>query len=151
MVSTALEKDSIRKVAFDYINSAYPLNLSSNYSGPKNISFGENKVQRDNYNKRVRAGMSDEAALRKLVSEKEEVELSDVEYARLLLRYINITMPGKEEESSQMDLRDNMDETFFRLVSAGYSVRDIFKYVVADVELPTFVVVSPIQKIKSGK
>ena len=143
------KKDSVSLLAKDYIDKAFPLQFSEGYTGPKNVTFGSNKVQRDNFRNRVKNGMSIERSFIELVKEDEDVELSDREYAGLLRRYINLTVPGKTEETLQMDLKDIIEETAFRLVSEGYSLRETFKYIIADVEPETYIVVGTVQKVKT--
>lgn len=149
MLKELEKKDSISLLAKDYIDKAFPLQFSEGYTGPKNVTFGSNKVQRDNFRNRVKNGMSIEKSFIELVKEDEDVELSDREYAGLLRRYINLTVPGKTEETLQMDLKDIIEETAFRLVSEGYSLRETFKYVIADVEPETYIVVRTVQKVKT--
>ncbi|MCI5789826.1 MAG: hypothetical protein MR031_03940 [Tenericutes bacterium] len=149
MLKELEKKDSISLLAKDYIDKAFPLQFSEGYTGPKNVTFGSNKVQRDNFRNRVKNGMSIERSFIELVKEDEDVELSDREYAGLLRRYINLTVPGKTEETLQMDLKDIIEETAFRLVSEGYSLRETFKYVIADVEPETYIVVRTVQKVKT--
>ena len=149
MLKELEKKDSISLLAKDYIDKAFPLQFSEGYTGPKNITFGSNKVQRDNFRNRVKNGMSIERSFIELVKEDEDVELSDREYAGLLRRYINLTVPGKTEETLQMDLKDIIEETAFRLVSEGYSLRETFKYIIADVEPETYIVVRTVQKVKT--
>ena len=48
-----------------------------------------------------------------------------------------------------MDLKDIIEEAAFRLVSEGYSLRETFKYVIADVEPETYIVVRTVQKVKT--
>lgn len=149
MLKELEKKDSVSLLAKDYIDKAFPLQFSEKYTGPKNVTFGSNKVQRDNFRNRVNNGMSIERSFIELVKEDEDVELSDREYAGLLRRYINLTVPGKTEETLQMDLRDSTEEAAFRLVSEGYSLRETFKYVIADVEPETYIVVRAVQKVKT--
>ena len=149
MLKELEKKDSISLLAKDYIDKAFPLQFSEGYTGPKNVTFGSNKVQRDNFRNRVKNGMSIERSFIELVKEDEDVELSEREYAGLLRRYINLTVPGKTEETLQMDLKDIIEETAFRLVSEGYSLRETFKYVIADVEPETYIVVRTVQKVKT--
>lgn len=149
MLKELEKKDSISLLAKDYIDKAFPLQFSEGYTGPKNVTFGSNKVQRDNFRNRVKNGMSIERSFIELVKEDEDVELSDREYAGLLRRYINLTVPGKTEETLQMDLKDIIEETAFRLVSEGYSLRETFKYIIADVEPETYIVVRTVQKVKT--
>ena len=149
MLKELEKKDSISLLAKDYIDKAFPLQFSEGYTGPKNVTFGSNKVQRDNFRNRVKNGMSIERSFIELVKEDEDVELSDREYAGLLRRYINLTVPGKTEETLQMDLKDIIEETAFRLASEGYSLRETFKYVIADVEPETYIVVRTVQKVKT--
>ena len=149
MLKELEKKDSVSLLAKDYIDKAFPLQFSEGYTGPKNVTFGSNKVQRDNFRNRVKNGMSIERSFIELVKEDEDVELSDREYAGLLRRYINLTVPGKTEETLQMDLKDIIEETAFRLVSEGYSLRETFKYVIADVEPETYIVVRTVQKVKT--
>lgn len=149
MLKELEKKDSISLLAKDYIDKAFPLQFSEGYTGPKNVTFGSNKVQRDKFRNRVNNGMSIERSFIELVKEDEDVELSDREYAGLLRRYINLTVPGKTEETLQMDLRDSIEEAAFRLVSEGYSLRETFKYVIADVEPETYIVVRAVQKVKT--
>ena len=149
MLKELEKKDSISLLAKDYIDKAFPLQFSEGYTGPKNVTFGSNKVQRDNFRNRVKNGMSIERSFIELVKEDEDVELSDREYAGLLRRYINLTVPGKTEETLQMDLKDIIEETAFRLVSEGYSLRETFKYVITDVEPETYIVVRTVQKVKT--
>ena len=149
MLKELEKKDSVSLLAKDYIDKAFPLQFSEGYTGPKNVTFGSNKVQRDNFRNRVKNGMSIERSFIELVKEDEDVELSDREYAGLLRRYINLTVPGKTEETLQMDLKDIIEETAFRLVSEGYSLRETFKYIIADVEPETYIVVRTVQKVKT--
>ena len=149
MLKELEKKDSISLLAKDYIDKAFPLQFSEGYTGPKNVTFGSNKVQRDNFRNRVKNGMSIERSFIELVKEDEDVELSDREYAGLLRRYINLTVPGKTEETLQMDLKDIIEDTAFRLVSEGYSLRVTFKYIIADVEPETYIVVGTVQKVKT--
>ncbi len=149
MLKELEKKDSISLLAKDYIDKAFPLQFSEGYTGPKNVTFGSNKVQRDNFRNRVKNGMSIERSFIELVKEDEDVELSDREYAGLLRRYINLTVPGKTEETLQMDLKDIIEEAAFRLVSEGYSLRETFKYIIADVEPETYIVVRTVQKVKT--
>ena len=149
MLKELEKKDSISLLAKDYIDKAFPLQFSEGYTGPKNVTFGSNKVQRDNFRNRVKNGMSIERSFIELVKEDEDVELSDREYAGLLRRYINLTVPGKTEETLQMDLKDIIEDTAFRLVSEGYSLRETFKYIIADVEPETYIVVGTVQKVKT--
>ena len=149
MLKELEKKDSISLLAKDYIDKAFPLQFSEGYTGPKNVTFGSNKVQRDNFRNRVKNGMSIERSFIEWVKEDEDVELSDREYAGLVRRYINLTVPGKTEETLQMDLKDIIEETAFRLVSEGYSLRETFKYVIADVEPETYIVVRTVQKVKT--
>ena len=149
MIKEIEKKDSISLLAKDYIDKAFPLQFSEGYTGPKNVTFGSNKVQRNNFRNRVYDGMTEERSFIELVKENEDVELSDRDYAGLLRRYINLTMPGKNEKTAQMDFKDNAEEAAFRMVSDGYSLRDTFKYVVADVEPETYIVVRAVQKVKT--
>ena len=149
MLKELEKKDSISLLAKDYIDKAFPLQFSEGYTGPKNVTFGSNKVQRDNFRNRVKNGMSIERSFIELVKEDEDVELSDREYAGLLRRYINLTVPGKTEETLQMDLKDIIEEAAFRLVSEWYSLKETFKYVIADVEPETYIVVRTVQKVKT--
>ena len=149
MLKELEKKDSVSLLAKDYIDKAFPLQFSEGYTGPKNVTFGSNKVQRDNFRNRVKNGMSIERSFIELVKEDEDVGLSDHEYAGLLRRYRNLTLPGKSEESLQMDLKDIIEEAAFRLVSEGYSLRETFKYVIADVEPETYIVVRTVQKVKT--
>ncbi len=133
------EKDSLSKIINDYIDYAFPLPI---HSGPKNISFGDNKRMKDMVRTKSRTGVSESTILKDVLAFDVENYDDDLFYAGLLNRYINIITPSCDNSSAvQINLRDVYLNKALDIVSSGYSVKDAFMYLAGDKELSTTTVV----------
>lgn len=131
METVISSKDSIRKIMVDYIDSVFPLRFSDNYQGPKNVSFGKNKIMKDKALRELRSGKTEEEVFRNILREKEDEKGTDEFYLDMMRRYLEVTMPGREERKNkdQMDFLELYNQTA-DVISRGYGMEVAFRYIV---------------------
>lgn len=147
-------EDSVDRIIFDYINQAFPVTFGPNYRGPRNVTFGKNKEMKDLAYKLRRNGIQSEEVLKLLLSDRPFGEISDDTYVDFIYRYINLVVPGRDEEvySEQIDFRDMYFEKVNEIVSKGYGMDVAFRYVVrGEIPIKSIVIVNPKQYVKTNK